>query len=655
MHMKAFDISEEWFDLQAGGTSMDRPAFGGDQHTSPVASITEATRPLQEVSSNVQITATKSPSSSPVTKKAKTMTDWHHLAERVSFASFKEHRSFVEGQGIRMRRITQSEFSRTYGCNSHATAHGCACPYSEKYVLNPQTRLWDVYHNGYPHAEGNSMLPEVGVPVRFRAQLTELATARRGQPAVALNDLLQEHWDGTEESKKALPTLLQVQNFVNRLKVPTSKSRSVDTIADLQTWINRNSMPTERTAFDDWASKRDRCDAFVVNYERCDKYGPVIAMTNLILGENIRREHSSHAPHNIFTVKADASFGKQQGDYILIDMGTDGVTFEKPHLWKDITDTRNSPRQTFYLYMYVIAKSESIFSYEVALKATIKYAQVAFGIDLPISIVCGDNMRSLTAAAIKIDKPGGLDAVLSLKDGEHVRRKYLEKVLSHVPVDLKERIINDRFVFENAFILDMRDLIADVAKREWAGLGLQDFINAVRNFTHGEHIMFFRGASTIPGIMPTMQSDERGHREDRRLIDRNATHLQVLEVSVPNLLRARAFKNKDTFAHSLLTYPFLFLKLACELLAADAEEKNFYLYPTRVHGFDFIYMNRTASGKVVNEFRVSKFRLLIRGDNPRNFFRSLDVVRKYMDDIVELTFKVEDPTCPVNGDACSCN
>ncbi|KAK3278031.1 hypothetical protein CYMTET_14006 [Cymbomonas tetramitiformis] len=124
----------------------------------------------------------------------------------------------------------------------------------------------------------------------------------------------------------------------------------------------------------------------------------------------------------------------------------------------------------------------------------------------------------------------------------------------------------------------MRDLIADVAKREWEGLGLQDVVNAVRNFTHGEHITFFR----------------------------------------------------------------------------DAEEKNFYLYPTRVHGFDFIYMNRTASGKVVNELRVSKFRLLIRGDNPRNFFRSLDVVRKYMDDIVDLTFNVEDPTCPVNGDACSC-
>eukprot|EP00854_Cymbomonas_tetramitiformis_P003922 gene3922-4886_t len=239
-------------------------------------------------------------------------------------------------------------------------------------------------------------------------------------------------------------------------------------------------------------------------------------MTNLILGENIRREHSCHGRHNIFTVKADASFaGKQHGEYILIDLGTDGVTFEKPHLWKA-------------------------------------------------------------------------------------------------------------------------------------------FVNAVRNFTHGEHIMFFRGASTIPGIVATMESDERGHREDRRLADRHATHLVVLEKSVPVLLRNRAFKNKDTFAHSLPSYPIVFLQLACELISVEFEDDpcNFYLYPSRIHGFDFISMNLNATGKVATELRVSKFRLLIRAENSRNFFHSLlDLVRKYSDDIVELTFNVDDPTDPVDGNA----
>ncbi|KAK3266523.1 hypothetical protein CYMTET_24863 [Cymbomonas tetramitiformis] len=586
--MKAFDIAEEWFDVNL---------------------------------------------------EAKTKAVWSRIAERVSFYSFKEHRSFVEGTGIRMRRITQSEYSRTYGCNTHATSEGLACPYAEKYVFNTQTRLWDVFHNGFPHADNVSTAPETGVPVRFRAALTELAAARRGQPAVALNDLLQKHWDGTDESKQNLPTLKQVQNFVARLKDLNSE---VDTVSELQSWVDKNSMPSERSEFHAWASKRAGCDAFVVNYERCDRYGPAIAMTNLILGENIRREHSSHGRHNVFTVTGDASFGKQQGEYILIDLGTDGVTFDKPHLWKNITDKRNCPRQSFYLFLYVIAKSESYFSYLVGLNALTKYAKVAFDIDLPISIVCGDNMRSLTAAANQIDKPGGLDMVLSIRDSEH---------------ELTDQILNDRRPLEDAFTLEMRKLIADIAKREWEGLGLQAFVNAVRNFTHGEHIMFFRGASTIPGIMATMQSDECGHREDRRLADQHATHQVVLEKSVPALLRNRAFKNRDTFAHSLPSYPMAFLKLACDLLSVTESEEdpcNFYLYPSRIHGFDFIYMNLNATGKKVTELRVSKFRLLIRGENPRNFFHSLDLVRKYSEDIVELTFNVDDPTDLVDGDACSC-
>eukprot|EP00854_Cymbomonas_tetramitiformis_P029597 gene29597-36879_t len=65
-------------------------------------------------------------------------------------------------------------------------------------------------------------------------------------------------------------------------------------------------------------------------------------------------------------------------------------------------------------------------------------------------------------------------------------------------------------------------------------------------------------------------------------------------------------------------------------------------------------MNLNATGKKVTELRVSKFRLLIRGENPRNFFHTLDLVRKYSEDIVELTFNVDDPTDRVDGDACSC-
>lgn len=116
----------------------------------------------------------------------------------------------------------------------------------------------------------------------------------------------------------------------------------------------------------------------------------------------------------------------------------------------------------------------------------------------------------------------------------------------HVPENLQDQIIADRHVLEGALTLEMRKLIADVAKQEWELLGLSGFVLAVRNFTHGEHIMFFRGASTIPGIIPTMQGDERQHREDRRIVPASASHFTVLTRSVPALLSHRAFKNRST-------------------------------------------------------------------------------------------------------------
>ncbi|KAK3271852.1 hypothetical protein CYMTET_19820 [Cymbomonas tetramitiformis] len=80
------------------------------------------------------------------------------------------------------------------------------------------------------------------------------------------------------------------------------------------------------------------------------------------------------------------------------------------------------------------------------------------------------------------------------------------------------------------------------------------------------------------------------------------------------------------------------------------------MYPQRLDGFDFIYMNLTSTGKVVNKLRVSKFRQIIRGENPTGgFFHSMDQIRKYSEDIVEVCFNLQDPKCPMDGDSCSCD
>eukprot|EP00854_Cymbomonas_tetramitiformis_P007308 gene7308-8700_t len=77
-------------------------------------------------------------------------------------------------------------------------------------------------------------------------------------------------------------------------------------------------------------------------------------------------------------------------------------------------------------------------------------------------------MRSLIAAANKIDNPGSLYMLLSIKDVENVRRKYIdEKVHQHVHEDVWDQIIEDRLLLENALTLEMRKLVADVAKQEW--------------------------------------------------------------------------------------------------------------------------------------------------------------------------------------------
>ncbi|KAK3289163.1 hypothetical protein CYMTET_3390 [Cymbomonas tetramitiformis] len=306
-------------------------------------------------------------------------------------------------------------------------------------------------------------------------------------------------------------------------------------------------MPSTHADFTTWSHNQGRADAFVVSYERSDEFGPAIAMTCLTLGENILREHRSYGGLYIFTVKADASFGKRQGEYVLIDMGVDAVVFEDNGRWTSLTDDKNKPRQSFYLYLYIFAKSVSKLSYLVGLKALRKYRKVVWAIDLPISIVC--LWRSFTAVALAIDSSGDLDEAISIKDQEHIRRLWSLAAAKHVPDDLRERVFMDRVTLESAITPEMRKLIADVMKAELITLELRGFVRAVHNFTHGAHIMFFRVASGIPGVVAHIQSNERGHREDVRYVVFKASHYTALTESASVLLKTRAFKNHETFSH----------------------------------------------------------------------------------------------------------
>eukprot|EP00854_Cymbomonas_tetramitiformis_P002845 gene2845-3643_t len=228
-------------------------------------------------------------------------------------------------------------------------------------------------------------------------------------------------------------------------------------------------------------------------------------------------------------------------------MGVDGVTFEDNGQWASFSDSRHKPCQSYYLYLYIFAKSESKFSYLVGLKALRKYGKLAFDVDLPISLICGDPMRALTAVALEIDSPGD-------------------------------------------------------------------------------------------------PSNERGHREDKRDVVPKASHYTAFTQSSQTLITTRCFKNRDTLSHCISNrYALPFLKAACALVFEEVGETNLYMYPQRLDGFDFIYMTLTSTGKVVNKLRVSKFRQIIRGENPKVFFHSMGQIRKYSEDILEVYFNLQDP------------
>eukprot|EP00854_Cymbomonas_tetramitiformis_P002713 gene2713-3489_t len=133
-------------------------------------------------------------------KAKKVKTYWVHLASRTSLDTFKEHRAFVKSQAIHMVRLTQSEYSRTYSCLTHQDADGNPCTYAEKYQFNVTSGKWDVFHNGSEHFEVASG-KHVGVPLHFRKEISQHAAANRRQPMLALQAVVGDGWDGSEEDR----------------------------------------------------------------------------------------------------------------------------------------------------------------------------------------------------------------------------------------------------------------------------------------------------------------------------------------------------------------------------------------------------------------------------------------------------------------------
>eukprot|EP00854_Cymbomonas_tetramitiformis_P023057 gene23057-27902_t len=133
-----FDITEGWSDvnLEIGGNAVTRPGLAN--------AAAGKRAPLLDLSLNSYEQPACSDNRDAPNKHAKKVkTEWVHLASRTSFDTFKEHRAFVKSQAIHMVRLTQSEYSRTYGCLTHQDADGNPCPYAGKYQFNVASGKWD--------------------------------------------------------------------------------------------------------------------------------------------------------------------------------------------------------------------------------------------------------------------------------------------------------------------------------------------------------------------------------------------------------------------------------------------------------------------------------------------------------------------------------
>eukprot|EP00854_Cymbomonas_tetramitiformis_P030793 gene30793-38580_t len=175
----AFDITEEWSDvnLEIGGNAVTRPSFAN--------AVAGERAPLLDLSLN--------PYEQPACSDNKDVPN----------------------------KAKKSEYSHTYGCLTHQDADGNPCPHAEKYQINVASGKWDVFHNGSEHFEVASG-KHVGVPLHFREEISQHASANRGQPMLALHAVVGDHWDGSEADRASYPSMQQVRNFVKRQRCPGS-------------------------------------------------------------------------------------------------------------------------------------------------------------------------------------------------------------------------------------------------------------------------------------------------------------------------------------------------------------------------------------------------------------------------------------------------
>ena len=107
------------------------------------------------------------------------------------------------------------------------------------------------------------------------------------------------------------------------------------------------------------------------------------------------------------------------------------------------------------------------------------------------------------------------------------RRLFTQKKCKLIDSSYADEIEEHRLLMNSSANDNQMDSWAAAVRKEWTDHGEHAFVKATDNLTVGVHKRWFKAATGLVGTDTEMQAEERGHRDHHKIVDQNASHMQV--------------------------------------------------------------------------------------------------------------------------------
>ena len=282
------------------------------------------------------------------------------------------------------------------GCASHVD-----CLARAKVVVRPADGKWLLFRTPTEHAA--QPVESKRLPPKYVDRVDELLREHHGQPT-KVKDLFilsdDYKYPSLEEGNNTdtLPTAAQCKNRARTLRAQGMSLATPDflTKADTDAYAAQHLMVTKEDILN-----LPPLQPFILpnGYFWSEKTGAIFVISSLAVIQNVLHEYKANGSTGEIGVKADATFKQEKHGYCTLDVGCDSLVLDDPAKWVKFDDKKKRPHMSYRPFCYVTCKSESKISYQLPLQSISTFAALVWGITLTIKGACGDNMRSLTAAA----------------------------------------------------------------------------------------------------------------------------------------------------------------------------------------------------------------------------------------------------------------